>query len=129
MIDRLPYKLTEGVTATREGLVMNPALGLHWVIGFEVTCITRAIENESADVIIYWPDAAKRILYHKGEPGVFTLPTYTEAIVCFTRTKVIEGTITGAITLHRLAAILCDDAEAFRMLHWCVNNLGGAGWL
>jgi hypothetical protein len=29
--------------------------------------------------------------------------------------------------LHRLAAILADDAEAFRVLHWCVDNLEKVG--
>jgi len=41
---------------------------------------------------------------------------------CFPYDKSLSETM---ISLHSYAVILCDDAEAFCILHWCIHNLGG----
>ena len=120
MIDKLPYQLTEGVTAAREGLefhVSDP----RWMLVESDHDMTYS--DESGKVVIYWPET-ELLRYRDGEPWCMVLEWETSdgglvpMIVCGTETA-------DVYVLPRLAAILCDDAEAFRMLHWCVNNLGG----
>ena len=102
MIDRLPYELTTGVTATREGLVFDePAM---W--------IREAFEHHGRR-LVEWPDAAEQLRYRAGEPWCH------DSITCIFCVRA-DDTRDTWIGLHRLAAILCDDAEAFRVLHWCV---------
>ena len=119
MIDKLPYQLTEGVTATREGIVFQMEHVLYpWC---KVFGRSTGMRGKS---LLPWPDAAKRLRYRDGQPWCMVLEWETSdgglvpMIVCGTETA-------DGYALQRLAAILCDDAEAFRMLHWCVNNLGG----
>jgi hypothetical protein len=117
MIDKLPYTLTKGVVATREGLTGD------------VERIGRLLdltpERETDPPIVYWPDAAERLRYREGEP-------YCELYIGeLGRTGFLrcEPPFTNpgddCIALHRLTAILADDVEAFRVLHWCVTELGG----
>ncbi len=107
MIDRLPYTLTTGVTATREGLVIERE-GLLTVIG------ARGVEL-SGRTAINWKGAHELLSYRDGEPWCREQHGIIE---CWDTTFVIEEDI----KLHRLAAILCDDAACFRVLHYCIMN-------
>jgi len=119
MIDKLPYQLTKGVTATQEGLVFTAE---HLV---ESLFVGEWLSHN--DWGVSWPDAAERLRYREGMgwcqlsdfEHIYTGDTHVN-IVCF------PGNYhTGKPALHRLAAILCDDAEAFGILHECVTELGG----
>jgi hypothetical protein len=113
MIDKLPYTLTEGVTATRKGLMIDgiSANGI-WLF-FRTTSHMTIKRN----VIIAWPDAADRLRYREGEPAC---SAYGHQIVTHNSTF---PPIVQDRGLHRIAAILCDDAEAFSVLHWCIHNM------
>jgi hypothetical protein len=110
MIDRLPYTLTAGVTATREGLEITDTV---------LSMFFRERHTAAyGGYFIRWRYAAERLRYRDGEPWCAE-GDYDE-IVC-----VRGSALPPEYALHRLAAILCDDAEAFRVLHWCVTEMGG----
>ena len=127
MSDKLPYQLTTGVTATREGLYLAPS----WSGIIEMYCATDddeswvipddAIVTAEGNALWAWPDAAARLRYRDGEP--WCTDTLAGSIICPRRRS--DTDVEHA--LHRLAAILCDTADDFRVLHWCVKNLGGQG--
>ena len=127
----LPVQLSEGVTAILDGLEM------HASVYFAVCQFLNDMDTDAERVVgteyfvWSWPAAAERLWYREGEPwctssdGAFTLD-----IVCRSGKDTPSG-LSGYIfgvpikdnPLHRLAAILCDGAEEFRVLHWCVHNL------
>jgi len=144
MIEKLPYQLTDGVTATREGLEFSgdavySILYCSGMVPFDQLDpdTHKPIADDECDEYdkdpidrVSWSCVAERLSYRGGEPWC------------------VEGRYNGlacgndhwdelpleARPLHRLSAIICDDAEAFRVLHWCVENLteplsttGGAG--
>lgn len=111
-LSRLPYKLTTGVTATREGLIT--AYGTDACEVFR-DYGTRAETSEG--VFTLWPDAADLLRYRDGEPWCYD---FHGSIACG-KPGVPEARYIS-YRLHRLAAILCDDAEAFRALHYCIMN-------
>ena len=119
MIDKLPYQLTEGVTATREGIVFQMEHVLYpWC---KVFGRSTGMRGKS---LLPWPDAAKRLRYREGEP--WCLPCYDDPRDIQCVSAKVSARETAQLTfLHRLAAILCDDAEALLVLHWAVHNLGG----
>jgi hypothetical protein len=128
MTDRLPYTLTAGVTATREGLEMHDSPSPMYDIMRAMIMPEPMIQQHDAGDRIYtwpWSDVAYRLRYREGEPWchVFMDVDGDEDIVC--RNIAPWASVPKGSILHRLAAILCDDAEAFRVLHWCVTNLGG----
>jgi hypothetical protein len=109
MIDKLPHTLTAGVTATQEGLE----------IADMVTAGYFGVRHSAyGGYLIPWHDAAERLRYREGEPFCRTEHGIIE---CWSG----ESNLDDTMLLQRLAAILCDDAEAFRALHWCIENLGG----
>ena len=71
---------------------------------------------------IPWPDAAERLRYREGEPWCFA---YIDEIMCVDANQMPDPVDDYTLPLHRLAAILCDNGEKFRVLHWCLHNLGG----
>jgi hypothetical protein len=111
MIDKLPYQLTAGVTATREGLVF----------GDSSLWIKHAFADHGFRLVL-WPDVSERLQYREGEPWCREHQE-DNSIVC---EPIGDGDLFDDYggSLHRLAAILCDDVEAFRVLHWCVYILG-----
>lgn len=128
MIDQLPYTLTEGVTATREGLVIRKWQERTWrdmgFSGARIECLERDdIGCIDTAIIMSWPDAAERLQYRDGEP-------YCESFISFGRAGNLiccpsgEGAASAGIQLHRVATILCDDAEGFKILHWCITEFG-----
>jgi len=121
MIDKLPLKLTEGVTATLEGLVFDGSVG--WLI----ECVSPnrfTLGERLGKIVIPWPYAAERLRYRDGEPWCHIVIHWYQEIECAPAKKTPDPD--GEPYFHRLAAILCDDAYAFRVLHWCVINLGGS---
>ena len=118
MIDKLPYQLTAGVTATREGLVVDRGVEIPY--NATMTWYATWIDNV---VIIEWPDAAERLRYREGGPWSHTHPWDDDIMCGNTHGDYGPDLEDGGIALHRLAAILCDDAEAFRVLWWCLHNL------
>jgi len=120
MIDRLPLKLTEGVTATLEGLVFDGSVG--WLVE-SVSPNRYTLGERLGEIVIPWPEVAKRLRYREGEPWCSLLWTgFYRVIYCGTGEEMVEN----RIRLNRLATILCNGAYAFRVLHWCVINLGGS---
>ena len=119
----LPVQLTEGVTATREGL---------WITDTEpVRFMFPSWDDFYDGRLISWDDAAERLRYQEGEPWCTSSDgAFTRDIVCHSGKRKPSG-LSGYIfgepikdnPLHRLAAILCDGAEEFRVLHWCVHHL------
>jgi hypothetical protein len=132
---QLPYTLTKGVTAMRKGLVFESAIvrridgANHWdeTVGLlnalQQIGKLQAYKNGTSGVV-RWPDAAARLRYREGEPwcGLTEGDDYEWSMWCEIGLPNAHG---REYALHRIAAILCDDANAFRMLHWCVENLGG----
>ena len=126
---QLPYTLTKGVLATQEGLVVDNDAS-ESVVHVTLQWLGRDRLSGYAGRIFDWPDAAERLRYREGEPWcTSSYGAITPAIVCYPGTNKATG-LSGYIfgepikdnPLHRLAAILCDDAQAFRVLHWCVTN-------
>ncbi len=109
----LPVQLSEGATATPDGILFQR--------GDRYTGMSALVESYATSRrMVPWHAAAERLRYREGEPWC-------------ARYSPSAGTYNGTCSLipedgpalHRIAAILCDDAEAFRVLHWCVHNLGG----
>jgi len=120
MINKLPYTLGTGVTATRDGLLFNR--------GDRCMSLSALVESygTSREILgfkrlIPWHAAAKRLRYREGDPWCAVYDAGNSFIVCWPAYRELGSDL----ALHRLAAILCDDAEAFRVLHWCVTNQGG----
>jgi hypothetical protein len=138
MIARLPHAITEGVTATREGLVFRDSIERRYdgyTFWEETTGLLNALQQigklqarkNGRNGVVSWPDAAERLRYREGEPwcrpsgnGIYCAPASESTWVHFGTT--IKRAKQFHV-LHRLAAILCDTAESFRVLHWCVRNL------
>ena len=127
MLEKLPYPLSEGVTATREGLRLDDRLTE--VIGAWIQddpFVTLGWEHKEHGRLIcdywLWPDAAKVLCYRAGEPWIdwdnnaaYMMPSHT---------RPFAGAIARGV-LYRVAALLCDEEEAFRVLNWCITELGG----
>lgn len=112
----LPCRLSEGITATWEGLSID-------AIKSDAT-IYRAIiwwaqeDNLMQTTTILWPDVAERLRYREGEP--WCTPEESDIFCGYGN----RGPYESSSVLHRLAVILCDDADAFRVLYWCAHSLG-----
>ena len=117
MIDKIPCELTKGVTATREGLQFASPLMV------TVEYFPYDISDLDEPLTIPWKDASERLRYRDGEPYCDVLDDGV-GVHCYAAD---EPQPHDYPRLHRLAAILCDDAEAFLVLHWCVTELGGQG--
>ena len=115
MIEQLPYELTNGVTATREGLQISYKCQILYLYA-DLMFFPRWSDLID-DRLILWPDAAERLRYREGDNWAQLMNNHI----------VIESgkfdPFSDLPVLHRIAAILCDDADAFRVLHWCVHNL------
>jgi hypothetical protein len=123
MASKLPYTITEGVVATREGLVVHDNYGTLFCDDGEEEWYEKYEEYNGSTVrrLIPVPDAAERLRYREGEPSVMYDAMYNDTSLREPGWEFIE--MPGRLALHRLAAILCDDAEGFRVLHFCINNL------
>lgn len=103
------YRLSDGVYATEEGLDIKNDI-LSEFVGILST--DTGVMNRHA-----WPDAAERLRYRDGEPWCIASGTI---IACFASD--VPVIYLDELPLHRLAAILCDDATCFRVLHYCIMN-------
>lgn len=115
MLDKLPYQLTAGVTATREGLVFVDGTDLADLL-FGTVKVKVDIYDESW--LWRWTDVVERLRYRDGEPWVY------ERDDGLLQIGIGDG-VWADYALHRISAILCDNAKAFRVLHWCVEQFGG----
>ena len=123
--DQLPYELCEGVVATVEGLY------LYHPVSAVVSTFKNVILNFGFDVDgeprVYWTwqDAARHLQYKIDDPGIAfiedSMASWWQLIPKDTR----YYNNAEVIRLHRYAAILCDDAEAFRVLYQCIKEFGG----
>ena len=110
----LPYRLSEGVMATREGILFES--------GDYRSSLSALVESagSSREILgfkrmIAWHGLAKRLRYREGEPWC---ATQGAVIIC------VSGKCHRQDPLHRLAAILCDDAKAFRILYEAIEEFG-----
>lgn len=116
---KLPYTLTKGVTATWDGLVFNSILQVSAEY-FDY----RGNPTLDGPIVIKWPDVAERLRYREGEPWATVSDRDDDMpVACGYGDPKEWGGTDAAYTLHRITAILCDDAEAFRVLHWCIYNI------
>lgn len=116
---QLPCVLSRGVLATREGLIFHPNAPIAMA-----ACIAaegHEVINVGMRTTWTWPDAAERLRYREGEPYCELFDVQS----IFRNETPYQAISEGAMQLHRLAAILCKDTEAFSALHWCIHNLGG----
>ena len=130
--DQLPYELCDGVVATVDGI--EPVLEKLPLIEAikEDTRLTngprRRVAGHGVDWRTYWSweDVAKVLQYKKNKPGITLceegLTNYWWLVPA---THVFYSDFEVA-RLHRYAAILCDDAEAFRVLYQCIKEFGDA---
>jgi hypothetical protein len=122
MIEKLPYRLSSDVLATEEGLLVSTwALYLLEKDG-PVQCTEKRtntdVNTNARFWFIRWKDVVEVIRYRDGEP--WCAEGDCDEIVC------VRGSASAPeYALRRIAAFICDDVEAFRVLHWCVHNLGG----
>jgi hypothetical protein len=121
MIDRLPYTLTTGVTATREGLVAHDNFNCFLCDDGEEEWYERYDEYQGrwGLRLVPWPDVAERLRYRKGEPGAIVL-IWTSKVVSRGFVTIVEH----RGDLNYIASIIAPLPDAFRVLHWCIENLG-----
>ena len=123
MLDKLPYQLTTGVTATQDGLELSDHMQ-EVVCAIGATLTTYCTKRDCLGYCLQWKTSwdwfhvSELLRYRQGEPGIvvqggtgYLVQSDAELIASFD------------FALHRLAAILCDDADAFRVLHWCLCDL------
>jgi hypothetical protein len=77
-------------------------------------------DGKYGQLYLPWGETAERLCYREGEPWCYGGKDH---IVCGNETerKILSGWV---FSLHRLAAILCDDAQAFMVLHQCIQEYG-----
>lgn len=121
------YRLSEGVYATRPGVRLDDRMVEVIAAWFQIDtgevfdlCYQWVGKDGATYISNLWPwsDAAKRLRYQEGQPWCILGPG--NSILCESRPM---DAIRGSI-MNRFAAILCDDANAFRVLHWCITELG-----
>lgn len=124
------YTTSTGVTATREGLVIenNAPPELHGMI-VDWPVIMRL--SGYAGVLVPWPDAAERLRYPGHGPWALVPNknrgdgTKAGPIICGNKPKSPQE---YRLILRRVAAQLADDGVAFHIIYWCVTELGGEQW-
>ena len=114
----LPHQLTEGVTATPEGLyfsgLSDAKLVLHPAI-----LIDDPYDGKYGDYWLSWSGVAKRLRYQEGEPWC----AVDEFGKIYCGTAIWPGRL-GELLLRRLAAILCDNGIDFLVLHQYIKEFG-----
>ena len=125
--DTVSHRLSNGVEARSDGLHMH----------IDIVCIVELWFRAKADLVLTaqgnsmycwpWKEAAKYLCYEEGKPWLMRSDTEYgrggSALICGTKPKK-EQPPTRRL-LNRIAAILCDDEEGFKILHWCLTTLGG----
>lgn len=115
---QLPCNLSRGVTATREGIDFSN--------GLSITAEYFGYDHDNMKLleplVIPWHVAAERLRYRSGEPWCFD---FDDDIMCVNPEKRPDPVDKDTRALGRLASIIADNGAAFRVLHWCLNNLSG----
>jgi len=124
MTELLPYQLSQDVWATEYGIESTPEMNEVFMVYGGATLTNGRKTFSHSDPVSWmtylsWHEAKQLLEYRDGEPWCHDT---ARGILC------VPGDETNDtwIGLHRLAAILCDTAEQFRVLHWCVQNLGAS---
>lgn len=115
MRNRLPYVLTTGITATREGLQFRSPLMV--TVEYFRYDIETSIDEP---LTISWPDVAERLQYREGLPSIMYDAMYNDIFLRESSWNFIDRP--ERLMLHRLAAILFDGVEGFKILYWCIHN-------
>jgi len=117
MFDLLPYELRTNVWATEYGIESTSEMNALFMLkGAKLTSGRKTFtKSDPVSRVTYlsWHEAKQLLEYRDGEPWCHDT---ARGILCVPS----DETNDTWIGLHRLAAILCDDAEAFRVLYWCV---------
>ena len=132
-IDFVSHRLSNGVEARADALYLSIHTGaiIDWWFDFpDSPAQLIALLPWEADSWAYkwpWEEAAKYLRYEKGKPWIMRSDTEYgrrgSALICGTKPKK-EQHPTRRL-LNRIAAILCDDDEGFKVLHWCLTTMGG----
>ena len=140
MIDRLPYQLSKGVTATFDGILLDDGIrvtkdglveddSVKNGIYESIFPFVDGVSTAYLKTMISWYEAWELLRYREGDPWCRPHLGDYQKIIAEPRSVSVEEVYSFFIgdfkrePLHRIASILCDDAEAFRVLHWCVENL------
>ena len=121
--DQLPYEMCDGAIADIEGLLTTETYGTLLVGDFDEW--KYEYEGDTGWGLIPWSFIAQTLQYKIDDPGIAfiedSMTSWFQIIPKDTR----YYNNAEVIRLHRYAAILCDDAEAFRVLYQCIKELGG----
>ncbi len=113
MIDKLPYRLTEGVEANAEGIVFSD----------DALWIKHAFP-EHGFRLVTWNDAAECLRYRSGKPGITATHTLRDAVREVVGIPAIGSPLNNP-ALDEVAFLLIGaSVESFDVLHWCVMNFG-----
>lgn len=112
------YRLSEGVYATRDGLFFSGDMS-DLLSAAVIAWDYPADHSFQCGHLFPWDTAAERLRYQEGQPCAW-IAQDRDPIYC--GMKVNEER--RILRLHRVAALLCDDAPAFAVLHWCTTELG-----
>jgi len=114
----LPYTLSEGVQATHEGvrISVNASIAMSAMLA---ACGHEKIST-GLQTLIEWPDVVQVFRYREGEPWCHA-ETGSAVVICVSPEYADVAPIIRT-KLRRLAAIIVDDAEAFRVLHRCIKE-------
>jgi hypothetical protein len=119
LIDQLPYQLTKGVTATREGLYFKGRTAARHAMKPH-QLLQDPHDGKYGQLYLPWGETAERLRYREGE---LWCSIYHGRIACYSAADDWQNN-SSMWNLHRHAAILCDDAEAFRVLYQCIEEYG-----
>lgn len=120
------YRLSEGVYATRDGLFFSGNMS-DLLSAAVIAWDYPADHSFQCGHLFPWDTAAERLRYQEGQPWCRVKSKLDIGIECLPGSPHERlGTMPHRKekALDRFAAILCDDAFAFRVLYWCITELG-----
>lgn len=112
MIDKLPYEITDGFKAAQEGLVFPDSVP-SWI----ADDLIPTTYYSDLGYVMPWPEVAD---------WVRVKPVGKCAVLTDSGQIVLKGngeSWAARYRLDRVAFLLVDDADAFRILHWCAHVL------
>ncbi len=122
MLEKLPYPLSEGVTATREGLVVDDE-HTHWFV--ELFWLLPDYATFGAP-LYEWQLMAERLRCPLDAPGVVLIDNGADPPqwhLLIANERFFSSHEVGR--LSRPACLLFNGPDGFRVIHWCITELGG----
>lgn len=122
------YQLSDGVIATRDGIVFTPFDVYLWH-GVTHKAVSYDCDGQGAALWV-WPDAAKRLIAKKGYPSIALDDTEYGYEWRISAQGMFSFSSNEVAHLARIALALieretdAEEHEAFLVLHWCVTELG-----